>query len=144
MKAQQIIDYVCHEYHTTKTELQGSGRQANVVLGRHICFYMMSTLSGLSTVQIGRYFNRDHSSVWHGCKKIKAMIEAGKLDLDIEEDKAYEPKMEHQVKLDQILTDGLGMVATEINKAFAVAPMETTIELIRLAKRLKETIVGMN
>lgn len=56
-------------------DLVGTWRMREVVIARHILFHYFRYEMGMKLNQIGVLFNRDHSSVIHGVKKVLEYIE---------------------------------------------------------------------
>lgn len=47
----------------------GRGRKHALARWRHLAFLLAYELSHQSLVQIGKAMNRDHSTVWNGCRR---------------------------------------------------------------------------
>jgi len=71
MSPKQIVERVAKFYDLTPKELLGTSRVTQIKTPRQIAMYVMSEELGLSTVRIGREFNKDHTTIMHGVKKIK-------------------------------------------------------------------------
>ena len=71
------IQRVTAEYFNISVEdINGKKRTKNIVFPRQIAMYICrKILEDKSLPQIGVAFNRDHSTVVHGCEKISQMIE---------------------------------------------------------------------
>ncbi len=61
----QIINQVATYFHLTFDDIMGKARQRNVVLARQIAMYLTNELTSKSLKEIGREFNKDHSTVIH-------------------------------------------------------------------------------
>ncbi len=72
--ADQIITRVAEHYHLRATDIRGSRRPANIAHPRQVAMYIVRRITGLSFPEIGREFNRDNSTIQHGCKKIEGDI----------------------------------------------------------------------
>jgi chromosomal replication initiator protein len=73
----QIAQKVAGHFGTTLKALRGKNRQRLYLWPRQIAMYLARELTGLSLVEIGRYFGgRDHSTVLHSCKKVQEALEA--------------------------------------------------------------------
>jgi chromosomal replication initiator protein len=55
-------------------DIRGSRRPANIAHPRQVAMFLTRRITGLSFPEIGREFNRDNSTVQHGCKKIEGDI----------------------------------------------------------------------
>ncbi|MCL1839693.1 chromosomal replication initiator protein DnaA [Candidatus Saccharibacteria bacterium] len=71
MSPKQVIDRVAKFYDLTSKDLLSTSRMAQIKTPRQIAMYLMNEELGLSTVRIGREFDKDHTTIMHGIKKIK-------------------------------------------------------------------------
>jgi chromosomal replication initiator protein len=69
--ADQIISRVAEHYHVRPADIRGNRRPANIAHPRQVAMYLTRRITNLSFPEIGREFNRDNSTVQHGCKKIE-------------------------------------------------------------------------
>lgn len=72
--AEQIIAKVAEHYHLRPADIKGTRRPANIANPRQIAMYLTRRITNLSFPEIGREFNRDNSTVQHGCKKVEQDI----------------------------------------------------------------------
>ncbi|MDP2305178.1 MAG: chromosomal replication initiator protein DnaA [Pseudomonadota bacterium] len=72
--AEQIIARVAEHYHVRPADIRGDRRPANIAHPRQIAMFLTRRITGLSFPEIGREFNRDNSTVQHGCKKIEGEV----------------------------------------------------------------------
>ncbi len=67
-----IVDQFAELSNTTREGMLGNSRKMPLSTARHVLLYALHEIVGLSTPQLGRIFNRDHStilnSVWAGRK----------------------------------------------------------------------------
>lgn len=70
-----IMMAVCVALRVEKKALIGRGRPRELVEARHIAFYLMRKLTGLTLTQIGEIFNRDHSTVIYGIETCEDLME---------------------------------------------------------------------
>ena len=83
-----IIQAVCTHYNLDPSIIHTKSRKRDVVQARQVAMYLAKTHTDFSTARIGNLIgNRDHATVLHACKTIKALREV---------DKAF------QVELDEI------------------------------------------
>ena len=68
---------VCLRFKLTPERLKGPERQRKIMRPRHIAMFLARELTPASLPQIGRHFERDHTTVLHACRKIAAMVEEG-------------------------------------------------------------------
>ena len=80
-----IQDTVAYLYNTTANDLKSESRRREVTMPRQIAMYLTQEMLGLSLKNIGRAFNRDHTTVIASISKIQSAIKespdmAGHLD----------------------------------------------------------------
>lgn len=75
----QILGTVSRHYRIEVKEITGTSRKAPVAHARHVAVYMTREILGDSWKHIGALFgNKDHTSMMHGYKKIRAMMNRDK------------------------------------------------------------------
>lgn len=80
LSEQKIINVVADYYGKTPSQLTGRGRPGDVTLPRHICWYLIKSMLGLSYDKIGALFsNKDHSTVMSGVKKVENELKTNTL-----------------------------------------------------------------
>jgi len=67
-----IVSKVCRYFNVSKQAIISKERSRVLSVPRHIVFYIMNEL-GHKLTNIGELFNRDHSTVIHGCKNITTL-----------------------------------------------------------------------
>ena len=70
----EIIKRVAAAFGITKKALLSPSRLRNVLLPRQVAMYLAHELAGLSLPRIGAAFERDHTTVLHACRKVKAEL----------------------------------------------------------------------
>lgn len=74
------IIYECsRQYFVEPQQVFGASRSFQVKLARHAAMYRMHTEMGSSLAQIGRWLNRDHTTVLSGIRAHKARMEAASM-----------------------------------------------------------------
>jgi len=68
--AHDIATLVCVDYRISENSFYSDRRAVKYALPRQVAYYITHHLTKLTYPQIGRAFNRDHTSVMHGVKKI--------------------------------------------------------------------------
>jgi chromosomal replication initiation ATPase DnaA len=63
----EMTGAIAARYHVTETELTGTVRTQQVVRARHALWAEMKAL-GFSWSEMGRIFQRDHSSIFYGVR----------------------------------------------------------------------------
>lgn len=71
----ELISRVAHATHVSEGLLHSRNREQHVALARMIAMYLIYSSMGLSWVQIGRIFHRDHSTVIHASRLIGHRME---------------------------------------------------------------------
>lgn len=51
--------------------IKGNTRHASIVVARHLALYIMRNNYGKSSIELGKYFVRDHSTVFHAINKVE-------------------------------------------------------------------------
>lgn len=74
MKTQNIIQFTAEYFNISEKAIKGKTRKKEVVEVRHVAMWFMHKYTKLTLENIGRKFNRDHSSISHACKRIDNMM----------------------------------------------------------------------
>ena len=67
----KIADFVCRTFELSKQNLCSRSRKKQIVLARNTAFYLARQFTGYSLKDIGRYFNRRHSTVLKGITNLE-------------------------------------------------------------------------
>jgi chromosomal replication initiator protein len=70
-----IIQQVCKRFEVTVKQMESKNRKREIVEPRQIVFYLLWRYSYSSLKTIGRYFNRDHTTVIHGRDTVQNLID---------------------------------------------------------------------
>ncbi|MFO0739154.1 MAG: helix-turn-helix domain-containing protein [Labilithrix sp.] len=75
-----LLDRVCREHHVTRAEVCSRNRSRSVANARHDLWWRLRHLHSLafSYVEIGRLFERNHTTVLHGVRAWEAQMLAGR------------------------------------------------------------------
>jgi len=69
---ERIQEIVAKHYHIDVKELKSKKRSDMIALPRQIAMYLARTLTEMSTIKIGEFFDgKDHTTVMHACNKIR-------------------------------------------------------------------------
>jgi hypothetical protein len=68
--AARIIAVVAAQFDVDPAALTGAGQERRVSVPRHVAMYLCRAQLGLSFPEIGRLFDRDHSTVMHAVRQI--------------------------------------------------------------------------
>ena len=66
-----IINQVCKFYNIEESVLRGTLRNKGTAEARQVANYLIRKLTNLSTTEIGKEFNRDHTTVLHSINKVE-------------------------------------------------------------------------
>ncbi len=72
-----IISQVCKFYNIDETVLRGTLKNKGTAEARQVAIYLIRKLTNLSTPDIGKEFNKDHSTILHSIKKVEATLQTG-------------------------------------------------------------------
>lgn len=81
----KIFTAVYKKYGITREELESSRRSRSIAQARHICMYLIRSITDMSLPNIGKIFNRDHSTVISSCEIVERKIiidPITKMDID--------------------------------------------------------------
>lgn len=82
----RIFSLVEKRFDIPADTIKGNRRQANIVYARHVCMYLIRTLTDFPLSNIGSFFGCNHSNVILSCNKIEDMMkEKPEVRRDIEE-----------------------------------------------------------
>ena len=76
-----IISQVCKFYSIDETVLRGTLKNKGTAEARHVAVYLIRQLTNLSTPDIGKEFNRDHTTILYSIEKIEKMLKSGNEEL---------------------------------------------------------------
>ena len=74
-RCHELYGKILNEYGIIEDELKSPMRDRPIVNIRHAMFYYLRYRKNYSTIKIGSIFNRDHSSVINGCKKVENWLD---------------------------------------------------------------------
>ena len=66
-----IVDAVCIMFGFLPSQIKSKRRQRDLVRARHFCMYACVKLTSRNYSEIGRYFDRDHSTVMYAEQKMR-------------------------------------------------------------------------
>lgn len=73
----QIQSFLCDNFRLSKDDLFSKSRARSISFPRQIGMYLAYSMTSSSLEEIGHYFGgRDHSTVKHGCEKVKRLSES--------------------------------------------------------------------
>ena len=71
-ETKRIIEVICHYYELPYKIVIGKSRIPRFVIIRHITIYFIKKRTDLSLVDIGKLFDRDHTTIIHALKNVEA------------------------------------------------------------------------
>jgi len=74
--ASMILDETATYFGLGPSDLVSKSRSRPLTTARHVAMYLLRELTGLSLIKIGEHFDRDHTTVMHGIKKIEGLMPA--------------------------------------------------------------------
>lgn len=77
-----IISVVAENFGFHPDDMTSPGRAQPLATARQIAMYLCREYTDDSLVQIGRHFNRDHSTIVHGIDRVKQLIQTDRSVLD--------------------------------------------------------------
>ena len=72
-----IISQVCKFYSIDEATLRGTLKNKGTAEARQVAVYLIRKLTNLSTTDIGKEFNRDHTTVLHSINKVEGILKGG-------------------------------------------------------------------
>ena len=72
-----IIAQVCKFYSVDESHLRGTLRNRGTAEARQIAMYLIRKLTNLSLPDIGKEFNRDHTTALHAVRKVESALKEG-------------------------------------------------------------------
>ena len=69
--AAMVIRQVCRYFGVDEEKLKSPQKSKNIALPRQIAMYLTRRLVGMSYIEIGKEFQRDHGTVHHAVKKVE-------------------------------------------------------------------------
>ncbi|MBQ7036835.1 MAG: chromosomal replication initiator protein DnaA [Clostridia bacterium] len=72
---ENIVSGCAKYYHIKEEDIMGSKRTKSIALARQVVMYLMREILGLSHLKIAKFFDKDHTTIMYGIKKIETEIE---------------------------------------------------------------------
>jgi len=70
----QVVQVICDFFNVSEIDLLADRRCADLIYPRHLAFYLCKSCSTQSLTQIGRSFQRDHTTILSGIRKIERLV----------------------------------------------------------------------
>jgi chromosomal replication initiator protein len=71
-----ILEETAQYFGLTRDDLTSKNRSRPLTTARHVAMYLLRDQTGLSLLRIGERFERDHTTVMHGIRKVESMMRA--------------------------------------------------------------------
>ena len=72
-----IISQVCKFYSIDESVLRGTLKNKGTAEARHVAIYLIRKLTNLSTPDIGKEFNKDHTTILYSVNKVEGALKSG-------------------------------------------------------------------
>ena len=72
-----IISQVCKFYNVDDSVIRGTQKSKGIAEARQMAVYLVRKLTNLSTPDIGKEFNRDHTTIIYCIRKVEAALKSG-------------------------------------------------------------------
>jgi chromosomal replication initiation ATPase DnaA len=74
------INLICRQYGYSPEALKGQSRKRDLVFARHLAMYLMRKRTKMTLLEIGKTFDRDHTSVLHAITMIENYLHTNSLN----------------------------------------------------------------
>ncbi len=82
----KIFTAVCRKFGVSRADLESTSRKKELAQPRHLCIYLIREVTGMSLPQIGKIFNRDHTTVINSVNAIdKKCRESHAFEVEVKE-----------------------------------------------------------
>ena len=76
-----IVSQVCKFYSIDESVLRGTQKNKGTVEARQVAIYLIRKLTNLSTTEIGKEFNKDHTTILHSISKVESALKMNDVNL---------------------------------------------------------------
>lgn len=77
---EKIVDEVSRTYNVSVEDIFSKKKSAEIAKARQISIYIVHTVMGLSSIEIGKKFNKDHTTILYTTDKIKNLIKTNEME----------------------------------------------------------------
>jgi len=99
-----VVRNISKEFQLEEAEVYSPSRRKELIPARHLAMYLLHTVLGISLFQVGKKFNRDHTSVIYAVSKI-----------------------EEKMKVDQKFSQSIETISTAIKNKSYFSPKDETV-----------------
>ncbi len=83
---EKIVEEVSRTYNVSTEDIFSKKKSADIAKARQISIYIVHTVMGLSSTEIGKKFNKDHTTILYTTDKIKKLIKQNEMEKRLIED----------------------------------------------------------
>lgn len=83
---ERIVDEVSRTYNVSSEDIFSKKKSAEIAKARQISMYIVHKVMGLSSTEIGKKFNKDHTTVLYTTDKVNKLIKSNEMEKRIIED----------------------------------------------------------
>lgn len=73
-KFETILIAVCYHFGVSIDDLKSNKRHRHIVFARHISTFLFRNKLKMTYAEIGRYYNRDHTSSMHSVQEVQSKL----------------------------------------------------------------------
>lgn len=82
----KIVDEVSRTYNVSAEDIFSKKKSADIAKARQISIYVVHQVMGLSSTEIGKKFNKDHTTILYTTDKIKNLLKSNEMERRLVED----------------------------------------------------------
>ncbi len=83
---EKIVDEISRTYNVSSEDIYSRKKQADIAYARQVSMYVVNQVMSLSSTEIGKRFNKDHTTVLYTIEKIKAKLKENESEKKLIED----------------------------------------------------------
>ncbi|MBI2484988.1 hypothetical protein HYW18_02480 [Candidatus Uhrbacteria bacterium] len=74
LQVHEVFEVVCRFYNVSQADIKGPRRPRRLIEPRHVAMFFIRRGTAMSLPQIGRIFNRDHTTVLHALESVEGNL----------------------------------------------------------------------
>ena len=83
---EKIVDEVSRTYNISSDDIYSRKKSADIAHARQISMYIVSQIMSLSSTEIGKKFNKDHTTVLYTIEKVKNKLKENESEKKLVDD----------------------------------------------------------
>ena len=83
---EKIVDEVSRTYNVSVDDIYSKKKQADIAYARQISIYIVCQVMSLSSTEVGKKFNKDHTTVLYTVNKVKEILKVNESESKLVED----------------------------------------------------------